>query len=204
MGLSNTRVRELPISEYQKSIVNICCVVIGSTNLCISCIDDIIKHDGKLLGVVALDKAVNDYCIDNDIKIIDISDINEITDKFYLFSIINHRILDDTILNNSCLIKAINYHDSLLPRYAGINSTTWAILNSELFHGITWHQIDNGIDTGSIFYQRKILIENNETSFSLNIKCTEQAKEAFALLLVDIKNNGNYPASIYAKKQYLS
>src|SRR6476659_9154377 len=41
-----------------------------------------------------------------------------------------------------------------LPRYGGVNAYSWAIINGEKHHGVTWHYLDQGIDTGDIIAQR--------------------------------------------------
>ncbi len=58
----------------------------------------------------------------------------------YLFSIVNEYTLPNSILK---LAKhfAINYHDSLLPKYAGMHATSWSILGNEEWHGVSWHVI---------------------------------------------------------------
>lgn len=56
----------------------------------------------------------------------------------YIFSIVNTKILSEDLIE-APRFYAINYHDGLLPRYAGRHATSWAILNQEKNHGITWH-----------------------------------------------------------------
>jgi amino acid adenylation domain-containing protein len=91
-----------------------------------------------------------------------------------LFSIVNRRLLTrDEIAWPR--VAAINYHDSPLPRYAGVNSTSWAILNGEITHGVTWHQMTPRFDAGEILTQVRFAIEPDETALSLNAKCYEWA-----------------------------
>ncbi len=54
-------------------------------------------------------------------------------------------------------LGSINIHPSLLPKYRGPSPTYWVIKNREKVTGLTCHFIDNGIDTGNIISQRKIL-----------------------------------------------
>lgn len=60
-----------------------------------------------------------------------------------------------------------NIHFSLLPKYKGVFTSVWPILNNDKFSGVTLHKIDNGIDTGEIIAQKKFLIKNDETAYSL-------------------------------------
>lgn len=60
-----------------------------------------------------------------------------------------------------------NLHPSLLPQYKGCFSGVWAIINQETITGITIHQIEESVDSGSILYQEPIVIDDNETGYSL-------------------------------------
>ncbi len=96
----------------------------------------------------------------------------------YLFSISNPIVLRDNILK---LPKemALNYHNSLLPRYRGQNATAWALINDERTHGYSWHLMDQGIDTGAILWQRSVAVTDNDTAESLNIRCHATCAEDF-------------------------
>jgi methionyl-tRNA formyltransferase len=63
--------------------------------------------------------------------------------------------------------SAINYHPSLLPKYRGGSAINWAIINGETETGVTIHYIDEGIDTGDMIVQEKILIYPEDTVASL-------------------------------------
>jgi amino acid adenylation domain-containing protein len=101
-------------------------------------------------------------------------------------------VLDKEILATPVKM-AINYHDSLLPKYAGLYATFWAIVNDEKKHGITWHVVDEGIDTGNILTQAEVSIEQEDTSSSLNMKCYEVAIKAFSELLDNLDNDNITP-----------
>ena len=73
-------------------------------------------------------------------------------------------------LYNIATHGAVNIHASLLPKYRGAAPIHHAILNGDSETGITTFQINDKIDTGNIIYQKKINIENNETTGSLWIK----------------------------------
>ena len=85
----------------------------------------------------------------------------------YLFSIANLSVIPARILALPRL-GAINFHDGPLPRYAGLHATTWAILNQETAHGVTWHEMREIVDTGAIFQQRIFALAPDETAFTLN------------------------------------
>ncbi|WP_461044780.1 amino acid adenylation domain-containing protein [Spirosoma harenae] len=104
----------------------------------------------------------------------------------YLFSISNGYILPEEILRLP-RFHAINYHDGPLPTYAGVHATFWALVNGEKTHGVTWHIVDKGIDTGAILTQKRFPIQENETSISLNIKSYTAAVDCFRDLLDELE-----------------
>lgn len=107
----------------------------------------------------------------------------------YLFSIANLRVLPESVIR-APRRQAINFHDGPLPRYAGLNATTWAILNGETRHGISWHLMEAQIDAGDIVMDREVPIPPGTSSASLNLACYEAGIAAFADLLTDIAGPG--------------
>ena len=61
----------------------------------------------------------------------------------------------------------INGHASLLPRYRGASPIQSAILNGDEITGTTTMLMDEGLDTGDILLQEKIVIDKKETSETL-------------------------------------
>ena len=103
-------------------------------------------------------------------------------DHDVLLSINNGHILKADAIG-AARLAAINYHNGPLPAYAGRWVTAWAVLNGEASHGITWHLIEPGIDTGPILVQRHFALAEDETTGSLNLRCTQAAIESFARVL---------------------
>ena len=64
----------------------------------------------------------------------------------------------------------INIHPAMLPKYRGDNPIFWALKNNESEIGVTAHFMDTKIDTGAIIYQKRIVIESNDTWHSLTQK----------------------------------
>ena len=102
-----------------------------------------------------------------------------------LFSIANLDMLPARLLN-AAKLAAVNFHDGPLPRYAGLNATSWALLNGERTHGVTWHEMQSGPDTGGIIAQAAIEIEVDETAASLNAKCYETGYTLFGDVLTKL------------------
>jgi amino acid adenylation domain-containing protein len=75
----------------------------------------------------------------------------------------------------------IAYQDSPLPAYAGWHATTWALLNGETTHGVTWYQPDGG--AGRCIARADFDIAPEDTVFSLDARCFDAALDAFRRLL---------------------
>lgn len=75
--------------------------------------------------------------------------------------------------------KIFNLHPSLLPKYRGCSSLTWAMINGEKECGYTYHYIDKGCDTGNIIIQKKIMIEDYDTQLTLYNRVMQKAMEDF-------------------------
>jgi amino acid adenylation domain-containing protein len=103
----------------------------------------------------------------------------------YLLSVFNLQILPVEMIRLP-RIAALNYHDAVLPRFAGLHATSWALINGEQSHGVTWHLIDAGIDTGAVVAQRAVAISEDDTALSLNVKCSAAALEALSDLIPDL------------------
>jgi amino acid adenylation domain-containing protein len=115
----------------------------------------------------------------------------------HIFSIVNDKILRDDVLKLSRGV-AINYHDAPLPRYAGVHATSWALINGERTHGVTWHVISDTVDAGDILKQRQVGVTENDTARTLNTKCLEAALDSFSELIAELANE-----TVASRKQNL-
>lgn len=61
----------------------------------------------------------------------------------------------------------INVHGSLLPKYRGSAPIQWSVINGEKETGVTIMQMDEGIDTGDMLYQKAIPIMIDDTAESM-------------------------------------
>jgi non-ribosomal peptide synthetase component F/methionyl-tRNA formyltransferase len=169
------------------------CCIVGESELAIDCARILSEFDFSIAVVITNDVKFAQWSKQNNIQVFsNQSDIWEnIRDVEYdiLFSIVNPTILSEKMLA-SPKIMAINYHNSLLPTYAGVNSTAWAIYNNESMHGVTWHKIAKGIDTGDLIIQGELAIDaNHETVQSLDARCCTMGLKIFSNLLELIKHN---------------
>ena len=104
----------------------------------------------------------------------------------YLFSIVNNKIIPEDVLKKISVL-CINYHNSLLPTYAGLHAVPMAILNQETQHGITWHVMTNEIDAGDILKQKSFTIDHDETAHTLYVKCSFAAIQTFRELVIELQ-----------------
>ena len=61
----------------------------------------------------------------------------------------------------------VNVHPSLLPRWRGPAPIQYALLSGDRETGISIMRLNEGVDTGPIYLQRKCLIQNIDTAFDL-------------------------------------
>ncbi len=100
-------------------------------------------------------------------------------------------------------VAAVNYHDSPLPAYAGVNATAWAIANGETSHAVSFHLIVEEVDAGDILCQVPVTIDPDDTTFSLNLKCFEAATAGFSSLVEDINSKKiRYTKQDLSKRSY--
>lgn len=93
--------------------------------------------------------------------------------SIYYRDIIKKHVID------SCGGRIFNLHPSLLPKYRGCSSLTWAMINGEMEAGFTYHYIDEGCDTGSILLQKPIKIEEWDTQQSLYMRVMFESMNSF-------------------------
>jgi len=63
--------------------------------------------------------------------------------------------------------KIFNLHPSLLPKYKGCSSLTWAMINNEKHVGFSYHYLTADVDSGNILLQKQMEIEPFELQSTL-------------------------------------
>lgn len=82
----------------------------------------------------------------------------------YVFLGGHSEFISEELLNEKIFI---NVHGSLLPKYRGMHSTFWAIMNGEENLGITYHLVDKYMDSGDILAQYSFAY-NNQSIHQIN------------------------------------
>lgn len=86
---------------------------------------------------------------------------------------------------------SFNLHGSLLPRYRGAAPIQWALINGEKETGLTTFALDEKVDTGNIFLQEKIKIEDEDDFGSLHDKMSTAGAE-LVLRTVELIESGSF------------
>ncbi|MFA6989630.1 MAG: methionyl-tRNA formyltransferase [Candidatus Gastranaerophilaceae bacterium] len=84
-------------------------------------------------------------------------------------------------------IACINCHPSLLPKHRGANPYYSVIKEGETKTGITFHLVDESLDTGSILLQKEVEIYPQDTGGTLKTRCCVLARNTIKELLDGIE-----------------
>lgn len=174
------------------------CFVVGNGAVAVGCVEVLLQQGWQVLGIYTVDDSLQKWsqtqaASDPIVGAIEIwetrSDFQtQLLDREYdyLFSINNTQwIIPDCVLARARLAN-INYHDSLLPKYAGLYATSWALIDGQTEHGVSWHEVVTTIDAGRIFRQKAVQIAADDTALSLNTRCAEAAIESFGELVTEL------------------
>jgi methionyl-tRNA formyltransferase len=80
----------------------------------------------------------------------------------------------------------INVHGSLLPRYRGAAPVQWAVIHGERETGVSIMQLDEGMDTGPVFLERRVAIGPEETAGELMERLAPVGAEALLAAIAAI------------------
>jgi methionyl-tRNA formyltransferase len=105
----------------------------------ISCVN---SHDDEVLAIN--DKVDRNFILNNGVD--------------YLISYNYRHILNLEVLD-SLNHRAFNLHTSLLPYNRGSHPVLWSVLEQTPL-GVTVHELDKGLDTGAILFQKELTIED--------------------------------------------
>ena len=184
------------------------CVVVGEGALAITCAKVLLDRGHRIVGVMPADRDLRVWS--ESVGIPTAGPAEDMTAFFgrqefdYLFSIVNFKIIPPEVL---ALPRrgAINFHDAPLPRYAGMNAVSWALMNAERTHAVSWHMISEEIDAGAILNQREIEISDRDTALLLNVKCYEAGLASFAELIPALEAGTARPRpQVAADRTYFS
>ncbi len=174
-------------------------LVLGEGTLLIPCAEILLRHRHPIQAIVSDNDVIRQWAEEQKISCVsrqqDLLVAMDGRPVDYLFSIANLSVIPARILALPRL-GAINFHDGPLPRYAGLHATTWAILNQETSHGVTWHEMRETVDTGDILQQRIFALAPDETALTLNRKCFKAGIESFEELVKILGDGSGTPRAL--------
>lgn len=158
-------------------------VLAGKNNIAVKALDYIIENYNKEFVVVCNQTDLGSHGWQRSLKKTAFAKgVREVTlEEAYAKASIFISLEFDRIIRPELFkdAKAFNIHFSLLPKYKGMYTSIWPVLNDDAITGVTLHEIDNGIDTGSIIDQQEILISENDRSRDLYRKYLSSSFELF-------------------------
>ncbi|GHC40266.1 amino acid adenylation domain-containing protein [Streptomyces cinnamoneus] len=161
------------------------CFLAGGNAMVASCAELLLDRGHRVLGVVSADAGVRDWATRSGLPVTGFGP--ELEERLaaepfdHLFSVANLRMLPRRVLELPRGLP-VNFHDGPLPRHAGVHATTWALLQGEAVHGVSWHVMTEEADSGDVLASREVPVAPGETSATLNVKCLEAGIDAFAEL----------------------
>jgi len=183
----------------------------GTPEYSLRSLEVINNSNNELVGVVTqpdkkrsrgnklIPSPVKQYAIKNNILVMSPNQIKNNDDfsnqlkelKPDIFIVIAYgKILSKEILNIP-KYGCWNAHASLLPRWRGAAPIQRALLSGDKYTGVGIMKMEEGLDTGDILIEEKIIIENNENLLTLKDKLSELSSKLIikSIDLLNIKNN---------------
>jgi len=159
-------------------------VVFGKSGLAVRIaryFDESAAHE--LIGVVPsprsspLFASLVDFALERDVQILELDDIDASLRVDLGFSCFYSKIFRRHHID--VIGRLINLHNSPLPRYRGMRPINWALVNGETSHGVTIHEIDEGVDTGAIISQCTFPVLPHDEVIDLYLRARRFAWELF-------------------------
>ncbi|MFF8322863.1 amino acid adenylation domain-containing protein [Streptomyces bobili] len=165
------------------------CVVIGEETLLVECTRLLVARGHTVAAVVSPSAELLDWAEGEGLPAVPFgADLAERLTPLrfdYLFSIANLRMLPEEVLALPTRLP-VNFHDGPLPRHAGLFATSWAILDGDKQHGVTWHVMNLEADTGDVLKRRAVPVDPAATVHDLDVACFEAGVESFAELVDEL------------------
>ena len=154
--------------EVCKSIINSGFHVVGVCT----------KPDSKIgRGKDLTSHPLKDFALKNDVTVltpIDLTSCDVLRDfselKPNLIVLVGYGLLIPSQILKLPEYGCLNIHPSLLPRYRGPSPVSSAIINGDDFTGVSVMLMDQGLDTGPVLQQKRVIIDESETASELTYK----------------------------------
>ena len=181
----------------------------GTPDFAVSSLEKIFNSKHKLLAVVtAPDKErgrgrkvsftpVKEFALENNLTLFQPEQLK--SDSFInsleklapeLFVVVAFRILPREVFSIP-KFGSFNLHASLLPKYRGAAPIQWAIINGDKETGVTTFALEDKVDTGNIFIQKKLEILDKDNFGKIHDKLSIIGADA-VIETIDLINSGNF------------
>ena len=90
--------------------------------------------------------------------------------------------IPEDVLNLS-KYKPFNLHPSLLPKYRGCSSLTWAMVNNEKKVGFSYHYMKKNFDSGNIIFKKEIDLKKYDLQSTLYYRVMFESLTYFGKVL---------------------
>jgi methionyl-tRNA formyltransferase len=154
----------MPSGHRIKNTMSKSIVFLGSKKIGTACLrhlhDFCLGHDHEIVGVFTNPRGqeIKDYCAENTLATYDdLDQLASLPRPDFIVSVQYHKIMKARHLDAARTI-AVNLHMAPLPEYRGCNQFSFAIINGDEEFGTTIHQMDPGIDSGGIIFERRFPI----------------------------------------------
>ena len=181
----------------------------GTPNFAVPSLEKILNSKHKLLAVVtAPDKErgrgqkisftpVKEFALKNNIPLLQPERLKE--EGFVkllkdlapdLFVVVAFRILPREVFSIP-KYGSFNLHASLLPKFRGAAPIQWSIINGDKETGVTTFALEDKVDTGNIFIQKRIEVLDEDNFGSVHDKLSVIGAEV-VIETIDLINSGNF------------
>ena len=152
-------------------------------------------------GIDSWQPSLLKFSIRNGIAVKSINELYNVKDLFFISLEFDQIIKPSKFLSKNLF----NIHFSILPKYKGMYTSIFPILNGESASGTTLHLIDSGIDTGDIIIQNEFEIDLQDTCRDLYFKYLKAGEDLFKNNISSILNmNYSTEAQGWRNSSYFS
>lgn len=143
---------------------------------------NIFKYSNKkilFLGYDTTETKLIDFIKNYNIKVIQTNQkLNKSFKSYDIIICFGYRHIIKKNFIDKCNCPIINLHISYLPYNRGAHPNFWSFFDGTV-SGVTIHLVDEGIDTGPILFQKKIIFKNENTFFETYKKLFNEVENLF-------------------------
>ena len=170
--------------------------VAGKNDIAVGILEYLIKNQNSRyeLGVICnrtetgknnWQKSLRYYAKENNIKEFFLDEVYDIPELVFL-SMEFDQLVKPSLFKDA---RLYNIHFSLLPAYKGMYTSVFPILNGEKDVGVTFHEIDAGIDTGNIIRQTRFELKEEYNCRDLYLQYIKHGIKLVTDCLEDVISN---------------